>query len=159
MTTIQFGLKCPTKQPWDILPPTSNIPSRRRLQLQNPKSIELYLAELKKRLLEHNIPARIFALEQSVLANPNQPLTPAQVREANTIDNLRKQAMLGAEKKCRTLRMGNIPYSLETATIGNEIRYWAAVVKRILKHRISSTYIKFLKKKAGINEPTRQLHP
>ena len=50
--------------------------------------------------------------------------------------------------------MGNIPYSLETATIGNEIRYWAAVVKRILKRRISSTYIKFLKKKAGINEPT-----
>ena len=50
--------------------------------------------------------------------------------------------------------MGNIPYSLETATIGNEIRCCAAVVKRILKRRISSTYIKFLKKKAGINEPT-----
>ena len=88
----------------------------------HPPIHELYLAELKKRLLEHTIPARIFALEQSVLANPDQPLTPAQIREANTIDNLRKQAMLGAEKKCRKLRMGNIPYSLETATIGNEIR-------------------------------------
>ena len=62
--------------------------------------------------------------------------------------------MQGAEKKCRKLRMGNIPYSLETATIGNEIRYWAALVKRILKHSISSHHIKFLKKKAGINEPT-----
>ena len=50
--------------------------------------------------------------------------------------------------------MGNIPYSLATATIGNEIRYWAAMVKRILKQHISSTYLKFLKKKVGVNEPT-----
>jgi hypothetical protein len=89
-----------------------------------------------------------------VLANPDQLLSQAQAREANAIDNLCTQAMLGAEKKCRKLQMGNIPYSLATATIGNEIRYWAAVVKRILHQHISFTHLKFLKKKAGITEPT-----
>jgi hypothetical protein len=104
-------------------PPKLSTPLAGRLQLQNPKCVKCHMDELKKRLLEHKISARIFALEQSVLANPDQPPTQAQASKANAIDNLCTQAMLGAEKKCHKLRMGKMPYSLATATVGNEIRY------------------------------------
>jgi hypothetical protein len=59
-----------------------------RLQLHDPKCVARYTAELKKRLLQHRIPARLFTLEKSVLANPDDSLTPEQAKEANTIDNL-----------------------------------------------------------------------
>jgi hypothetical protein len=59
-----------------------------RLQLHDPKCVACYTAELKKRLLQHRIPAQLYALEESVLANPNDSLTPEQAQEANAIGNL-----------------------------------------------------------------------
>ena len=138
-------------------PPKFDLPSMRRLQLHDPKCVARYTAELKKRLLQHRIPARLFALERSVLANPDDSLTPEQAKEANAIDNLRTQCMKGAEKKCRKLRTGKVPYSPKVAMIGSEIRYWDAILNRILKKPTNARTLKRLKKKAGVTTTTSHL--
>ena len=76
-------------------------PEMRRLNLINPKATKKYLKIYLEQIHKHRIPQRQFALEASII--DGVPLTPAQAKEADTIDNLMVQAMLYAEKRCRQL--------------------------------------------------------
>jgi hypothetical protein len=147
---------CLIKMLWATdLPSLTHLPCADLLH--DPKCVACYTAELKKRLLQHRIPAQLFALEKSILANPDDSLTPEQAKEANTMDNLRTQCMLGAEKKCRKLCTGKVPYSPKGVMIGSEICYWDAILDRILKKPVNARTLKRLKKAAGVTMITRHL--
>jgi hypothetical protein len=65
--------------------------------------------------------------------------------------------MLGAEKKCRKLCTGKVPYSPKVAMIGSEICYWDAILNHILKKPVNARTLKSLKKAAGVTMVTRHL--
>ena len=49
--------------------------------------------------------------------------------------------MLQAERKCRKLRMGYIPYSPQLAQLLNTINFWQLVIRKVKGHSISGPII------------------
>ena len=59
-----------------------------------------------------NIAQQVIALELSVTI----PMTTQDIDKYETIDKCITKCMLKAEKKCRKLHMGGVPYSSELVT-------------------------------------------
>ena len=129
----------------------------RRLQLSNARCVAKYQQRLKQLLRKHNLFHRQYTLEQEVIASGGAPLTEAQAKEAEAIDNLRTRCMLQAEKQCRKFRTGEVDYSPTTAMPARAMRYWYSLIRRSQGLQISLSKIKKLKQLAGIHEPTALL--
>ena len=99
----------------------------------------------------------MYALEQAVLSSPGQPLTPQQAQKADSIDKLRTQARLSAEKKCRKLRTGKVEYSPDTMAPGKELCFWQAALARKQGAKVHSLLWQSLKKAAKVTTPTKDL--
>ena len=132
-------------------------PPIRRLQLSIKKSVVKYQKHLKKLCHQHKLFEQQYALETAVLSSPDSPLTPAQIKEANTIDNLKTRLMLASEKRCRKIRAGEVDHSDKTGQAGRAIRFWRiAIARRNGTCHHPSTWCK-LKKEAGITYSTKNL--
>jgi hypothetical protein len=63
------------------------------------------------------------------------------------------QGIRYADKKCRKLNMGGVPFSAEYAEITNEMELWRAVVTKKQQCRFSMSKLRRLAKKANITNP------
>ena len=61
--------------------------------------------------------------------------------------------MKEAEKKCRKLRMGAIPYTPTYSRIRTRIELWSLVVKKLLGGKVGPVFLKRKVAKAGISKP------
>ena len=61
--------------------------------------------------------------------------------------------MKEAEKKCRKLRMGAIPYTPTYSRIRTRIEIWSLVVKKLLGGKVGPVFLKWKAEKAGISKP------
>ena len=53
------------------------------------------------------------------------------VQELNKIDELRTQLVLRAERKCRKLKTGEVPFSPDNVQHhGKEIRLWSMIIQK-----------------------------
>ena len=144
--------------------PKVHTPMARRLRLQDSKATKRYMDEYRRRINKLNLPARQFALEQSI---QNDALTPEQATEADLIDKLNTIAMLKAERKCRKLKMGAVQFSEATEHPRRAIAFWKYAIKRkessIRRQagqpalKTSSRRWRRLKKLAKIFYPTKDL--
>lgn len=105
-----------------------------------------YLQELKKHLDSRSIQKRIDKLCTEV----HIPLIPFQVKEYERIDRLMTESCLSAEKKCRKVRHGNVPFSPLVDTAAKNIYLWSLLLSKLRGTKVSSSLIKRLAKKCEI---------
>jgi hypothetical protein len=88
------------------MPPT-NKPQAHRLKCKDPRVIKCFNQYYFDFLRKHKLQERTFALEAVI----RYPL-PVQLQlEAEKLDIKKMEGILWADKRCRKLRMGGIPYS------------------------------------------------
>ena len=85
----------------------------RRMKINDPRIFNKYINLLHKLYLHHNLFKTNFHLNSIPISYPIHP----QVAElSGNIDNIRVQGILYAEKKCRKLYGGKIPWNPEVTT-------------------------------------------
>ena len=105
----------------DILHPTA-----RRLKLQDPRVVKKYQDTLHHLFVEHNFYEKLAQLVDAVV----YPLPFDQQSLYEKLDKIRMHCMQTAEKRCRKLRMGKIPFSSAYKRARDEIDLWSALKKR-----------------------------
>ena len=107
----------------------------RRLKLQEPETVKKYLQHLLSSVQQANLLQRARVLNSQV----HSTLTTNQQLELESIDNSRTQAMLAAEKQCRKLCMGKVPYSPPQAIRHALAKsFWQLLLRKRRGHRVSS---------------------
>lgn len=127
--------------------PTTIQPNIRRLQCNIPhvrnKWIQLYTQFLK----QHKVIQRQFKLEASL---SDGPLDQNQVQEFEKILKLRTEGFNYAEKRCRKIYCGQVPFSPTVQKAKLEIELWKAASTIISGRQYSSTKFRRLEKKVGL---------
>ena len=120
----------------------------RRLKTNDPRITNRYNKILKSYFTKVNLPQRVRALQDRI----TQPLNDETAQEYEKLDKIRIEAMQYAEKNCRKLPMGGIPWTPELSKIRHTIEVWQLVKKRLKGHKVSARTILRKKIKAGIGE-------
>ena len=71
-------------------------------------------------------------------------------RAINKIDRIKVEGMLQAERKCRKLHMGKVPYSPQLAIQVNRVVLVQALQRKVLGAKVKQATIKRLAKKAEV---------
>ena len=119
-------------------------PTGRRLQCQKEDTKRRYLNVLESFCRRHRI---LHKLHQ-VVTNPGDQST-IQTK-LDSIDNLLGKGMRHAEKRCRHLFTGEVPFSPEVAAAGNLVRLWSLVVRYRQGRNINTRYIRRMAKKCSL---------
>ena len=101
-------------------------PAARRLKLEDPRVVKKYQDTLHQLFSDHKVYEKLAKL----VAESTFPLPVEQQKQYEKIDLIRMHCMSLAEKKCRRLHMGNIPFSAAYARSRDEIDLWTALKKR-----------------------------
>jgi hypothetical protein len=129
--------------------PKTFIPSARRLKSHDPivrnKWIKLYTQYIKTTKLHR----RQYRLERSM----SLPATPTDIQEIDSIRRLRQEGIRFADKHCRKLKMGNVPFSDEYNKITNTMELWNAVVTKKRRCKYSMSKLRRLAKKINQANP------
>jgi len=86
-------------------------PSARRLNTRLPFVTERYARQLKKNIEQHRLLEKLEQVGASNLSHDEAS------RRVNAIDKDSKQYMVNAERKCRKIKSGTIPFTPETAAL------------------------------------------
>jgi hypothetical protein len=105
-------------------------PKARRLNSRIPRAKHAYNNRYKKLLSKHRLSEKLAEAHRA-------DLPPEKMKEVlDKIDEISKECMIDAEKKCRKLRNGKIPFSPEAAMwikrcqfYRSLLRYWAGKIK------------------------------
>ena len=81
----------------------------RRVKTTDPRIVERFNSHYKKFVIKHQMAQRIFRLEQSVTC----PISDQHQQEAETLAHLWQQGIQYADKRCRRLFRGLVPFSPE----------------------------------------------
>ena len=122
-------------------------PQARRLKCDDPRIRKKWTQAMHKFVREHNLYKRIKRIED----NMNIPLSPESIREFSSILALRKQGMDHADKVCRHLKMGQVPYSPEIKRMALKLTLWKAVKTKKLGCKYSQSKLRRLEKQTGIS--------
>jgi endonuclease/exonuclease/phosphatase family metal-dependent hydrolase len=101
-------------------------PSIRRLKLVDPRLVSRFLQLRRSHIEEHKLAIRLQLLYHGI---QNESLTAEQQHEYESIDQIRVEGILHAERHCRKLKMGKVPWSPKLQEIINNIRYLRACQK------------------------------
>lgn len=88
-------------------PPKAVLPKARRLNTRLPHCVDKYLVRLRGNFLRHKIFDRLGEIHDNKLGRSKAEIA----EELDKINDERKDYMLSAEKKCRRIKSGRIPFS------------------------------------------------
>ena len=123
--------------PLDLVFGTTTIPPprARRLKLQDPRIVDRYTTALSQYIKDHQIRERL-----QILSQRTDFYSSTYVTEYNDIDRLRTAGMHLAEKQCRKLRMGEVPFTPEYSRISNSVLIWRLICQLKSGKKIDSRY-------------------
>jgi hypothetical protein len=124
--------------------------SPKYLILQDPRIVKKYNAILQEHLVKHDVLTQLQKLETEIVGT----LSPTQITKYNRLDNLRIQATLFAQQRCRKLKMGEVPYSPKLCFTGKKIRAWKLLLKKKSGGSVNTKYLHRKLKEAGITDTT-----
>ena len=122
----------------------------RRLKLDDPRVVNKYLKELHKLFTRKKVYSRLKALKIAVSLDPT--LTPPRRKLYEELDKLRYESMKEAEKKCRKLKMGGVPWSPQLQRARDSILFWTLIQRKQKRCHISTRRILRLKNKLKIEK-------
>ena len=123
--------------PLEVVFGTVTIPSpkARRLKLQDPRIVDRYTTYLSQFLKDNQISERL-----QVLAYRTDFYSPNYAVEYNEIDRIRTAGMQLAEKQCRKLRMGEVPFTPEYSRVSHSVLVWRLICKVKEGKKVDSRY-------------------
>ena len=127
-------------------PPPLASHQARRLRTQDPRIVAKYNFLLEHEFEKHRIYERSLKLYNEY----HVPLTPDQCAEFDAIDRQREKSMKYAEKHCRNLHMGAIPWSPLIQRIRTIILYIRLTIRRKKGRKVSAKYLKRLSTQSGL---------
>jgi hypothetical protein len=130
------------------MPPT-NKPQTRRLKCNDPGVVRTFNQYYFEFLRKHKLHKRAFRLE----ANAIYPLPRDLQQQPEQLDTLKMQGILHADKKCRKLQMGRVPYSKQYKQLNSAIGFWNEMLCRKQGNGVKSKHVQRLMKKAAIPTP------
>jgi hypothetical protein len=101
-------------------------PNARRLQWKLPQSVEVYGSRLIKKMDEQGL----FERMEKIYADATIPLSQKQQKKLNGVDDVMRQLMINAEKKCRHTYMGEVPFSEEYALSARRRQTYKKLIKK-----------------------------
>ena len=118
----------------------------RKLKFSDVRTVKKYQQELR-RLLDNK---GMLERTQWLYSTFNIPLTESQQVEYEKIDQFVTECCLTAEKKCRKMRAGQVPFSPLVDTAAKTIYLWNLVLNKMRGTKVSSSLIHRLSKKCEI---------
>ena len=129
------------------LPPPRSVKAR-RLKLGDPRVIKAYNKALKIYFSRFSLLDQIQLLQAKI----TYPLSLPAATEFERLDKIRIQGMKYAEKRCRKLRMGGVPWTPELTRIRTRIEVWQLVLRRLQGCLVSARTIIRKKNKASMRD-------
>ena len=122
------------------------IPKARRLRTEDPRVADKYRSSLESFYAKHDLYNRIARLHSSAVF----PLSSSDAQEYERLDQLRQTGMFQAERQCRQLFHGAIPWSPEFATARARVKYWQIQLKRSQGRKINTRSLIRLERRLNI---------
>ena len=118
----------------------------RKLKCNDVRIVKKFLQELRHKLDERDMAERVCWLYTTF----NNPLTPAQKEEYEKIDKYVTECCIAAEKRCRKIRAGNVPFSPLVDLAAKTIYLWNLILSKLRGTKVSSSLIRRLSTKCEI---------
>ena len=150
---INEGDHCPlwiefTKQSLlGTLPPDIATYQPRRLKTHDPNIVKKYNIILEEEFEKYGVYKRSLDLYNQFA----DKLTPHQQAEYDALDIIRVRAMAKAERKCRKLHMGALPWSPSLQYSRNLVQYIKLTMRRKQGRRVGARVLIRLSTKVGVN--------
>ena len=128
-------------------------PQIRILQCNVPHVREAWIRHYTFFLQKHKVIEKQFELEAQITSNI---ITDLQAHQFEKILQLRTEGINYAEKRCRKIYCGNVPFSLEVQKARLVIELWKADNTIATGRKYSSTKFRRLEKKTGITQILNQ---
>jgi hypothetical protein len=111
-------IEVPTEIALGYKPLAMTLQSPKRLTLQDPRIVKKYNEILRVQLEKHDVLNRMQNLEDNIIATGT--MSRDQIQEYNRLDNIRIIAVTDAQRLCRKLKMGVVPYSPALSLAGKK---------------------------------------
>lgn len=123
--------------------PYPTHPHARRLKTQDPRTRKRYLSILHESLKDNDVYQQMKDLYNAT----DKGWLPTDILQFEDLDHNITNAMYDAERRCRTLKMGAIPWSPLYQRACDKVTYWKLVKKQFECKRSNTRKIISLKKK------------
>ena len=164
-TPVQWGPNSDHRCIWADLPisdifhspdPPLWRPSARRLKNDDPRIVETFVQLRLKHCHSNQLLESILSLQENM--NNGTVSLECATTILNTLDDIRMDGILQADKKCRKLRMGNIQWTPALQKIIYSIQYYrASWASLTAKRKVNSRTLLKLRRRAGINEAVKSV--
>ena len=126
----------------------------RRLSTNDPRTTRRYIKAAENGYLRYDIPRRLAAIDEDVRIQGGF-LTLAQQTDFNLIHFQAYQVQRKAEKNCRKLRMGSVPWSPLLKRLWNTTTLWKLLLKGFRGVRTSSRKLRRRMQKLSLQDAWR----
>ena len=120
-------------------------PISRRLKSHLPKVRLKFNQDYKTYIRQHHLEHRLYSLQQRLTI----PISDADAAEYESILNIRNSAIRYADKRCRKVFMGAIPFSLDLKLASKHLELWKAVLSKKKGLRYSMSKLRRLERQTG----------
>jgi hypothetical protein len=120
----------------------------KRLILQDPRIVLKYTAAVEAAMDKHKVASRLLEIQHAFSMGADQHA----IAMYEEVDKIRTEAILHADKKCRKLRMGNIPFSPTLLEYWKKILAWKLLIRKLEGRKVDSKLLTRKLKSAGIRE-------
>jgi len=127
-------------------------PQMKRLHMGDSRIVKRFLKQTRIHIDANNIRS----LSEKIVTKATYPISLHMQQQVENLDEQMGRAIRHAEKKCRKLRTGEIPFSGMFADLRDEYRMWLLVRKKKLGQKVSNTTIRRLAKRMKIDNPMSQ---
>ena len=121
----------------------------RRLKMEDPRVTSKYTKYAETQYRKFGIGRQLHLLHQELKARPRHP-TKRQQRRFNWIQKKAYSIRKEAEKHCRKLRKGKVPWSPAIQLLRDKLEVYRLLIKQSKRCRISSRRLRRYLKKAGL---------
>ena len=125
------------------------VPEMRRLQCDNPVVLQRYTDKLESLFLQHKVHRKSLELNPWTTTLSNTEW----INRIEELDVVKKNLMRAAEKQCRRLCTGGIPFSPEMEVAKRRVNVWKKVIFRKIGGRTQKQYIRRMARSCGIRHP------
>ena len=135
------------------MPAPHRFPAR-RVKCNDPRIVNRFNKAYEEFLAYHGLHEKVFDLELEA----EYPLSRPQQQLYEQLDRMRAQGILAADRKCRKLCMGGVPWSPQLKRHMALVRFWGEYFKKRKGVRVKSRYLQRLAKKADVKEHLSDLN-
>ena len=128
-------------------PPAIVHPNARRLKTNDPRVVKKYLSHLRDSMHTDNL----FQRMNEIYTNMQYPLSEEKIVEYEEISKLCGEKMYEAEKQCRKIRAGNIPWSPAYQKATDMVDYWRRREQYVQGRNLNARYLITLQNQLSIS--------